>query len=56
MKYNVGMEIDVEVDSNSYSSQLTTFVNTYRSMIPYDNSPNASAHSILNIDVGSGKY
>jgi len=54
MKYNVGIEIDVEVDSSSYSSQLTTFVNTFRQIIPYDNSPNASSHTILNIDVGAG--
>jgi len=54
LKYNVGMEIDVEVDSNSYSSQLTTFVNTYRTVIPYDSSPNAASHTLLNIDVGAG--
>jgi homoserine dehydrogenase len=52
-KYDVGIEIDVEVDSNSYANQLNTFVDTYRSVIPYESSPNASSASILTIDVGS---
>jgi len=51
-EYGVGIEIDVEVDSNSYSSQLTTFVNTYRSIISQGSPNNAS--TILTIDVGSG--
>jgi len=54
LKYNVGIEIDVEVDSGSYSSQLTTFVNTYRDAIPYNGSPDAPSHTLLTIDVGSG--
>jgi len=54
LKYDVGIEIDVEVDGNSYMSQLTTFVNTYRDVIAYDPSPSAPSHTILTIDVGSG--
>jgi hypothetical protein len=52
-KYNVGIEIDVEVDSNSYANQLNTFVETYRSVIPQDNSPTANSSTLLTIDVGS---
>eukprot|EP01113_Clastostelium_recurvatum_P031712 TRINITY_DN398_c0_g1_i3.p1 TRINITY_DN398_c0_g1~~TRINITY_DN398_c0_g1_i3.p1 ORF type:complete len:244 (+),score=40.74 TRINITY_DN398_c0_g1_i3:558-1289(+) len=53
-KYDVGMEIDVEVDSSSYASQLGTFVDTYRTLIPYDSSANASSSTMLTIDMGSG--
>lgn len=53
-KYGVGIEIDVEVDNNSYENELTTFVNTYRSLNPYQSGANASAWSLLTIDAGSG--
>jgi len=54
LKYDVGIEIDVEVDNNSYASQLTTFVDTFRATIAYNGSPDAPSHTILNIDVGAG--
>jgi len=53
-KYDVGIEIDIEIDNNSYNSQLTTFVTTFRQLIPYDQSATAPSHTILTMDVGAG--
>eukprot|EP01112_Ceratiomyxa_fruticulosa_P014844 TRINITY_DN42_c0_g4_i5.p1 TRINITY_DN42_c0_g4~~TRINITY_DN42_c0_g4_i5.p1 ORF type:complete len:808 (-),score=191.67 TRINITY_DN42_c0_g4_i5:236-2659(-) len=52
--YGVGIEIDYEddYDTPDYATAMDTFVNTYRSLIPYD--PNLSVSSLLTIDTGAG--
>jgi len=52
-KFNVGMEIDYEKSSNPNLSGLQTFVNAYRSVIPYDPTGNNFA-ARLTIDLGNG--
>jgi len=53
-QYGVGIEIDYETDSSASMSALTTFVKTYRSIIPYDGSASPSPQSILTVDLGAG--
>jgi len=53
-QYGVGIEIDYEQDSGASMSLLTTFVKTYRSIIPYDSSSSPSPQSILTVDLGAG--
>jgi len=53
-QYGVGIEIDYETDSATSMPALTTFVKTYRSIIPYDSSMTPSPQSILTVDLGAG--
>jgi len=53
-QYGVGIEIDYEQDSSSSMAALTTFVQTYRSIIPYESSASPSPPSILTVDLGAG--
>lgn len=54
MKYGVGIEIDYEQDSSASMGALTTFVQTYRSIIPFDGSASPKPQSILTVDLGAG--
>jgi len=53
-QYGVGIEIDYEQDSGASMGLLNTFVQTYRSIIPYDGSASPSPQSILTVDLGAG--
>jgi len=53
-QYGVGIEIDYEQDSSGSMSLLTTFVKTYRSIIPFDGSASPAPQSILTVDLGAG--
>jgi len=53
-QFNVGMEIDYENDNDNSLNALDTFVDVYRSIIPYDNSITPSPPSILTVDLGAG--
>jgi len=50
----VGIEVDYEQDSSTYMNALNQFAQVYRSIIPYDSSPNRPAQSVLTIDLGAG--
>ncbi|HVI06616.1 MAG TPA: hypothetical protein VM711_11050 [Sphingomicrobium sp.] len=52
-QFNVGIEIDYENSSNPNLSGLASFVNAYRSVIPYDPTGNNPA-ARLTIDLGAG--
>jgi len=54
IKYGVGFEIDYEQDSGSSMNALTTFVESYRSVIPYESGSTPSPQSILTVDLGAG--
>ena len=51
-QFGVGMEIDYEKSSNPNLSGLQTFINAYRSVIPYDATGNNHA-ARLTIDLGN---
>jgi len=53
-QYGVGIEIDYEQDSATNMGLLTTFVKTYRSIIPFDGSDSPAPQSILTVDLGAG--
>jgi hypothetical protein len=53
-QYGVGIEIDYEQDSSGSMNSLTTFVKTYRSIIPYDSSASPAPESLLTVDLGAG--
>jgi len=53
-QYGVGIEIDYEQDSSGSMGLLTTFVQTYRSIIPFDGSDSPAPQSILTVDLGAG--
>jgi len=53
-EYGVGIEIDYETDSSTSMPALTTFVKTYRSIIPYQSGATPSPQSILTVDLGAG--
>jgi len=52
-QFGVGMEIDYENNSNPNLSGLQSFINAYRSQIPYD-ATGANPAARLTIDLGSG--
>jgi hypothetical protein len=52
-QFNVGIEIDYENTNNPNLSGLASFVNAYRSVIPYDPTGNNAA-ARLTIDLGAG--
>ncbi|HEV2698793.1 MAG TPA: hypothetical protein VGU90_12420, partial [Terriglobales bacterium] len=52
-QFNVGMEIDYENTSSPNLTGLASFVNAYRSVIPYDPTGNNPA-ARLTIDLGAG--
>jgi len=51
-RFGVGMEIDYEAGGSE--SQLITFAQGYRSVIPYESGNNPSTVSILTIDLAAG--
>eukprot|EP00026_Physarum_polycephalum_P013234 Phypoly_transcript_13614.p1 GENE.Phypoly_transcript_13614~~Phypoly_transcript_13614.p1 ORF type:complete len:262 (+),score=19.26 Phypoly_transcript_13614:133-918(+) len=53
-QYGVGIEIDYEQDSSASMGLLTTFVKTYRTIIPFDGSASPAPESILTVDLGAG--
>lgn len=53
-QFGVGIEIDYEQDSSASMGALTTFVKTYRSIIPYESGSSPSPQSILTVDLGAG--
>jgi len=53
-QFNVGMEIDYENENANSLNALDTFVNVYRSIIPYDGTTTPTPSSILTVDLGAG--